>query len=116
MLCERNVNLTNFFYTSTSVLITSHIANTYGNLKIHYVWCKNIHINKTKTSIMKNAPCLSADLQACTETPPIYLNKVELYELHATHIINVEIWRNPSEATSETYKINMSTFDDGQPW
>ena len=36
-------------------------------------------------------------------------------EINATHIIKVEVWRNPSQATLETYKINISTFDNSQP-
>ena len=31
------------------------------------------------------------------------------------HIIKVKVWRNPSQAALETYKINISTFNDGQP-
>ena len=45
---------------------------------------------------------------------PIPLAKVETEELHATHTIKVNIRRNPSQATLETYKINMSTFDGSQ--
>ena len=40
---------------------------------------------------------------------------MEPEELYATHIIKIKIWKNPSQAASETYKINISTFDDGQP-
>ena len=49
------------------------------------------------------------------EPPPITLIKLESEELHATHIIKVRVWRNPSQSASETYKINISTFNDGQP-
>ena len=64
---------------------------------------------------MKNGPWLSADVQARIEPPYIPTIKVELEELHATHIINVNIQINPSQATLETYKMNMSTFNNGQP-
>ena len=63
---------------------------------------------------MKIGPWISADVQACVEPHPIAITKVELEELHATHIIEVGIWRQPSQDMSETCKINMSTFDDGQ--
>ena len=64
---------------------------------------------------MNNEPWLSADVQACIEPPLIPLTKVKLEELHATNIIKVKIQRNPSQATLETYKMNMSTFNKGQP-
>ena len=64
---------------------------------------------------MKNGPWISAYVQACIETHKTPLIKAELEELHATHIIKVNIRRNPSQATSETYNMNISTFDDGQP-
>ena len=32
-----------------------------------------------------------------------------------THIIKIKIRRNPTSAASETYNVNMNTFDDGQP-
>ena len=63
---------------------------------------------------MKNGPWLRSNVQACIETPQIPLIKVDLQELHATNIIKVKIQRTPSQATSETYKMNMSTFNEGQ--
>ena len=64
---------------------------------------------------MKNVQCLSTDVQVCIEPPPIHFIKAEMEEINATHIIKVEFWRKPSQATLETYKINISTFDNGQP-
>ena len=52
---------------------------------------------------MKNGQCLSANVQAHIEPPPIPLIKVEPEELHATHIIKVEVWIKPSQAALETY-------------
>ena len=64
---------------------------------------------------MHNGPWLSADVQARIETPLITLIEADLEEQKATNIIKVEIWRNLSQATLETYKFNMYNFDDGQP-
>ena len=64
---------------------------------------------------MNNGPWISVDVQACIEPPPVPLIKVELGELHATHIIKVKIQRKPSQATSEKYQMNTSILDDGQP-
>ena len=58
---------------------------------------------------------LSADIQVQIEPTPIPLIKVELEEQRESNIIKVEIRRNPSQAASETYKVNMYKFDDGQP-
>ena len=68
-----------------------------------------------KTSTTKNVPWVTTYVQSRIYPPPTPLIKVELYELHTTHIINVKMRRNTSQAISETYNINMSTFDDGQP-
>ena len=56
---------------------------------------------------MNNVPWISADVQARIEPPSISLIRVELEELHATHIIKADIWRNHSQATPEKYKMNM---------
>ena len=63
---------------------------------------------------MKNGQWISADVQVRIEPPPISPIKVELEELYAVHNIKVKFWRNPSQTASETYKINISTFNDGQ--
>ena len=68
-----------------------------------------------KTSTTKNVPWVTTYVQSRIYPPPTPLIKVELYELHTTHIINVKMRRNTSQAISETYNINMSTFNDGQP-
>ena len=86
----------------------------YGTFQSTYVWRKNICFNKTKTSTIKNVPWISADVQAHIDPPPTPPIKVDLDKLRTTNALRVDIWRNPSQATSETYKINMSTFDDGQ--
>ena len=64
---------------------------------------------------MNNGQWLRTDVQFRIETPTITLIKVELEELHATHIIKVKNRRNPSQDALETDKINISTFNDGQP-
>ena len=64
---------------------------------------------------MKNLGWLSADMQARIDPPPIPLLKVEVGGDRTTHIIKVNMWRNSSSAASETYNVNMNTFDDGQP-
>ena len=64
---------------------------------------------------MKNGLWLSADVKAHIEPTPIPLTKVELEELHSNQIIRVKMRRNPSQDTSETYNMNMFTFNDGQP-
>ena len=58
---------------------------------------------------------LSADVQARIEPPPIPLIKVGIEEERASYMINVKIRRNPATAMSETYNMNVSTFEDGQP-
>ena len=63
---------------------------------------------------MKNGQWLGPYLKSCIETHLIPLIKVEPEELHATHIIKVKFQIHPSQATLETYKINISTFNDGQ--
>ena len=87
----------------------------YITFQSHYVWRKQLHINKTKTSTTKNGPWVSADVQACIEPPPTPIIKMELEELKPTHITKGDIWRNPSQSTSETCKMSMSNFDDSQP-
>ena len=64
---------------------------------------------------MKNVGGLSADMQVHTKSPPIPLTKLEVDDDRTTHIINVNMRRNPSSAASKTYNVNMNTFDDGQP-
>ena len=64
---------------------------------------------------MHNGPWLSADVKARIETPLTTLVEADLEEQKATNIIKVDIWRNPSQATLETYKVNMYTFNDVQP-
>ena len=63
---------------------------------------------------MNNGPWISVDVQACIDPPPTPIIKMELEELKPTNITKGDIWRNPSQSTLETYKMNMSTFDDGQ--
>ena len=64
---------------------------------------------------MNNVGCISSDMQARIEPPPILLIKLEVDDNRKTHIIKVKMQRNPSSATSETYNVNMNTFDDDQP-
>ena len=64
---------------------------------------------------MRNIKWLKPDVQVCIEPPPTPLVNMEAKEMHATYIIKVEVWINPSQSTSETYKINISTLEYGQP-
>ena len=63
-----------------------------------------------KTSV----PWLSADIQARTKPLLTPLIKAYLEEQKASNIIKVKIRRNLSQVTSETYKVNIYTFDDVQ--
>ena len=64
---------------------------------------------------MKNVPCLSADMQARIETPRVPLVKLKLEDERTTRIIKFKMQRNSSSAASETYNINMTTFNDSKP-
>ena len=64
---------------------------------------------------MKNGQCISANVQARIMTPPIPLVKLEIYEDLSTHIIKVKNWINLTSTMLDTYKINMSTLNYGQP-
>ena len=64
---------------------------------------------------MKNVGWLSSDMQARIDTPTILLMKLGVDDVCTTHIIKVKIRINPSSAASETYKVNMDTFNDCQP-
>ena len=64
---------------------------------------------------MNNVGWISADMQVSIKPPPIPLIKVGLYDDLTTHIIKVNMQRNPLLAASETYNANMNTFNDGQP-
>ena len=63
---------------------------------------------------MKNGTLLSANVQDRIGPTPTPLIKVELEEFNTTQIIKVKIRKKASQATPETYKMNMSTFDYGQ--
>ena len=56
---------------------------------------------------------LSADVQACIDPPSITLIKVEIEYEQAKNIIKVGMLSNPAIDASETYKLKMSTFDNG---
>ena len=62
---------------------------------------------------MKNVGWLSSDMQACIDPPPILLIKLGVDYDRTTHIIKIRI--NPSSVASETYNVNMNTFDYCQP-
>ena len=72
-------------------------------------------IYRTRHHTMNNVGIwLSADMQARIEPPPITLIKLEVDDDRTTNIIKVKMRRNPSPPTSETYSINMNTFEYGQ--
>ena len=58
---------------------------------------------------------LSADIQVRIEPPSTPLITEELEEQKASNVIRVKIPRNPSQTVSETYKVNVYTFDEVQP-
>ena len=62
----------------------------------------------------QNDNWLSLYVHTYIEPLPIPLIKVEREEEHVSNIIKVKMWRNPTPDTSDTYNINMSTFEDGQ--
>ena len=78
------------------------------------MWRKQLRLNKTKALTTKTVPWISTDLKNQIEPPSIPLIKVDLEEQIATNITKVDIWRNPSQDTSETYKFIMSIFDNNQ--
>ena len=65
--------------------------------------------------IGSNPKWLSSDVQARIETPLIPLIKAELEEEKSSNITKVNMRRNPVSAASETYDLNMATFENGQP-
>ena len=65
---------------------------------------------------MKN--CLgwiSAEVQAHIDPPPIPIIKKDPPEFNEYDIINIKMRQNPSDAASEMYKLNIVTFENGQP-
>ena len=64
---------------------------------------------------MNKGPWISSYVHSRIDPLPINLIEAELEEHKATNIMKVKIQRNPSQAVSETYKANMSTFNDVQP-
>ena len=65
--------------------------------------------------ISHNANWLSSDIHAHIEPQINTLIKVELGEERTINIIKFKMRRNPTSAISETYNINISMFEDGQP-
>ena len=108
-------NLTHFFYTASSVFL----LNIYPSLCVrHFV--KSLCVTKKPSTrprhhTMDNMGWIISDLQAHIDPPPIPPIKLEVDYDHTTQIIKVKMRRNPSSAASETYNVNMNTFDDGQP-
>ena len=65
---------------------------------------------------MNNSPVwLSAEVQADINPPPIPLINKEPPEANEYDIIKINVRRNPLDAASETYKMKIVTFDNGQP-
>ena len=54
-------------------------------------------------------------MQARIETPRVPLVKLKLEDERTTRIIKFKMQRNSSSAASETYNINMTTFNDSKP-
>ena len=65
--------------------------------------------------ITQHANGLISDMHAHIEPLSFPLINVELEEELASHTIKVNMGRKPTSATSETYNINMSSFEYGQP-
>ena len=65
---------------------------------------------------MKNSlGLLSAEVQARIDLPPIPIIKKDPQESNEYDIININMRQNPSDAASEMYKLNIVTFENGQP-
>ena len=83
------------------------------------MWREHLQLNKTnktKTFTMNAiGPWLSADIQAQIEPPLIPLIKAELEEHKSSNTTKVDIRIKFSQIVSETYKVNMCTFNNGQP-
>ena len=63
---------------------------------------------------MNKGPWLSSDVQSRIEPPLITLIEVDLEEHKTTNTTRDGIQRKPLQATLETYKVNISTFDNVQ--
>ena len=65
---------------------------------------------------MNTSPiCLSAELQAWINPPPITLIKKEPDNVNEYDIIKIKILWNLSDANSETYELKIVTFEHDQP-
>ena len=69
----------------------------------------------TTIKISKNDNWLTVYVQSRIEHLTNPLVEVEIEEARAINIIKVKVWRNPTSDNLETYNINISTFEDGQP-
>ena len=58
---------------------------------------------------------ISADVQARIETPKTPLNKEDIVEEKSRKITKAKMHKNPASDTSETYKLKMAKFKNGQP-
>ena len=58
---------------------------------------------------------ISADVQARIETPKTPLNKEDIVEEKSRKITKAKMHKNPASDASETYKLKMAKFKNGQP-
>ena len=65
--------------------------------------------------LSSNQNLLSADIQACIDTPPITTVKAGDEEKKARKIINIKMRLKPASAMAETYELNISAFKHFQP-
>ena len=80
--------------------------------------CDTIYIfpRPSRYTIMKISPVwLSAEVQARVEPLIINLIKKQTDDVSECYIIKIKMRWNPSDADSETYELNIATFENGQP-
>ena len=62
-----------------------------------------------------NPNWLSEDVQARIETPPIPLNRMVAETVKECDITRIKMHHDPAATDSETYKLNISMFNNVKP-
>ena len=68
----------------------------------------------TTMKVSTNTVWIRAELQACIKPPPIPLINSVTEDVNGCDIFNTKMRHNQSEAYSETYNINIATFEKVQ--
>ena len=79
----------------------------------HYI--SPIPLRYTTMKIHSKPAWLSAKVKELIDPPPIPLIKESSEDVIECDIININMSRSPSAAGSETYELNIETFENGQP-